>query len=167
MNSLRLLLPLLILCLIAPVAAKSTVEGQRAPAFAGLGLDGNSYRLADYSGKVVLINFWASWCGPCRQEMPPLNEMYMQHNGRGLVVLGVNVDETLEEGQRLVKKLKVNYPNVFDHDKNISKGYRVKAMPMTVIVDRRGVIRHVHYGFKSGYLKKYRQEVQKLLAEGV
>jgi len=146
-------------------SGKSSIVGQTAPDFGGLGLDGFGYRLSEYKGKVIMLNFWASWCGPCRQEMPPLEHLYRQYRGLGFVIIGVNVDETLEPAQKMVQKLGVSYPNVFDSDKNISRGYRVNTMPMTVIIDDKGKIRHVHHGFKSGYIEKYNAEVRKLLTE--
>lgn len=158
---------LLLLLLLLPTLAlaKSSMVGKVAPNFNGLSFDGYSHRLDEFKGKVIMVNFWASWCGPCRQEMPPLEQLYQQYRGLGFVIVGVNVDEELEPAKKMLDKLGVTYPNVFDSDNNISKGYNVSAMPMTVIIDTRGKIRYVHYGFKSGYIKKYTTEVRELLTE--
>lgn len=157
---------LLLLTLPLLVTGKSSMVGQQAPDFGGLSLvDGSSYRLDEFKGKVIMLNFWASWCGPCRQEMPPLEALYQQYRGLGFVIMGVNVDEALGPAQKMIKKLGVSYPNVFDSDNNISRGYNVSAMPMTVIIDASGKIRYIHYGFKAGYIEKYTQEVRGLLTE--
>ncbi len=158
---------LLVIILLAPaiVAGKSSMVGKVGPDFAGLSFDGYSHRLDEFKGKVIMINFWASWCGPCRQEMPPLEQLYQQYRSLGFVIVGVNVDEKLEPAKKMLDKLGITYPNVFDSDNNISKGYNVSAMPMTVIMDTTGTIRYVHYGFKSGYMDKYSREVRQLLTE--
>ena len=80
-------------------------------------------------------------------------------------MVGVNVDETLEPAKKMLDKLAISYPNFYDSDKNISRGYNVSTMPMTVIIDGRGKIRYVHHGYKSGYMEKYQTEVRQLLAE--
>lgn len=161
----RIFLMLVLLIMPALVISKSAMVGQTAPNFRALGLDGFGYSLDQFEGKVIMLNFWASWCGPCRQEMPPLEKLYQQYRGLGFVVVGVNVDESLEPANKMVEKLAVTYPNLYDSDKNISRGYNVSTMPMTVIIDGRGKIRYVHHGYKSGYMEKYQAEVRQLLAE--
>jgi len=134
----RILLLAILLALPALAISKSAIVGKSAPNFRALGLDGFGYSLDQFEGKVVMLNFWASWCGPCRQEMPPLENLYQQYRGLGFVVVGVNVDETLEPAKKMVSKLAVTYPNLYDSDKNISRAYNVSTMPMTVIIDAKG-----------------------------
>ncbi len=161
----RVVVLMCLLALPALAVGKSSIVGKTAPNFRALGLDGFGYSLDQFQGKVIMLNFWASWCGPCRQEMPPLENLYRQYRGLGFVVVGVNVDETLEPAKKMIAKLAVSYPNLYDSDKNISRGYNVSTMPMTVIIDGTGKVRYVHHGYKSGYMEKYQREVRQLLAE--
>jgi thiol-disulfide isomerase/thioredoxin len=117
------------------------------------------------AGQVVMINFWATWCGPCRQEMPKLDEIFSRYERAGFTLLGVNIDEDTARAQRLADELGVSFPLLFDSEQNVSRLYDVQAMPMTVLVDRKGKVRSVHYGYKAGMEQRYLDEVRALLRE--
>ena len=134
--------------------ASSGLEGQVAPDFALKSSTGENLRLSEYRGDVVMINFWATWCGPCRQEMPLLDELYSRYNRVGFNLLGVNIDDDSRRAMQMVEELGVNFPVLFDARKEVSKLYEVEAMPVTVIVDRSGTVRYVHHGYKPGYEDK-------------
>lgn len=156
------------ICLLAiPMLCLGAVkiEGETAPNFTLKATDGNNIRLNEYRGHVVMLNFWATWCGPCRQEMPHLNELYEAYDNLGFVVLGVNLDEKKQRAHSLASELGVTYPTLFDHDKKVSQTYKVDAMPTTVLIDRDGTIRHVHRGYRPGYIEMYQKQVRKLLRE--
>jgi len=127
--------------------ASSGMEGQPAPDFALKSSTGENLRLSEYRGDVVMINFWATWCGPCRQEMPLLDELYSRYQRVGFNLLGVN------------------FPVLFDARKEVSELYEVDAMPVTVIVDREGTVRYIHHGYKPGYEDKYLDQIRSLLRE--
>jgi len=145
--------------------ASSGLEGQVAPDFALKSSTGENLRLSEYRGDVVMINFWATWCGPCRQEMPLLDELYSRYNRVGFNLLGVNIDDDSRRAMQMVEELGVNFPVLFDARKEVSELYEVEAMPVTVIVDRSGTVRYVHHGYKPGYEDKYLEQIRSLLRE--
>ncbi len=145
--------------------ASSGMEGQPAPDFALKSSTGENMRLSEYRGDVVMINFWATWCGPCRQEMPLLDELYTRYQRVGFNLLGVNIDDDSRRAMKMAEELGVNFPVLFDARKEVSKLYEVEAMPVTVLVDREGTVRHVHHGYKPGYEVKYLDEIRSLLRE--
>ncbi len=145
--------------------ASSGLEGQAAPDFALKSATGENLRLSEYRGDVVMINFWATWCGPCRQEMPLLDELYARYQRVGFNLLGVNIDDDSRRAMNMVEELGVSFPVLFDARKEVSKLYEVEAMPVTVIVDRKGTVRYVHHGYKPGYEDKYLDQIRSLLRE--
>ncbi|MGB5165066.1 MAG: TlpA disulfide reductase family protein [Woeseiaceae bacterium] len=145
--------------------ASSGLEGQAAPDFSLKSSTGENLRLSEYRGDVVMINFWATWCGPCRQEMPLLDELYDRYQRVGFNLLGVNIDDDSSRAMKMVADLGVSFPVLFDERKEVSKLYQVNAMPVTVLVDRDGTVRHVHHGYKPGYEEKYLNEIRALLRE--
>jgi peroxiredoxin len=145
--------------------ASSGLEGQQAPDFALKSSSGENLRLSEYRGDVVMINFWATWCGPCRQEMPLLDELYNRYQRVGFNLLGVNIDDDSSRAMKMVSELGVSFPVLFDARKEVSKLYEVNAMPVTVIVDREGNVRYVHHGYKPGYEEKYLDQIRSLLRE--
>ena len=136
-----------------------------APDFTLASNQGKNIKLSELSGQVVMINFWASWCGPCRQEMPLLDAMYKKYSPLGFTILGVNVEEDSKPGKKLIRDLKVTFPILYDTSNKVSKMYNVLAMPTTVIVDRNGRIRYIHQGYAPGYEDKYAKQVSKLIRE--
>jgi len=145
--------------------ASSGLEGQPAPDFSLKSSTGENLRLSEYRGDVVMINFWATWCGPCRQEMPLLDELYSRYQRVGFNLLGVNIDDDSRRAMRMIEELGVNFPVLFDARKEVSELYAVDAMPVTVIVDREGTVRYVHHGYKPGYEDKYLDQIRSLLRE--
>ena len=146
-------------------AAAADIVGQPAPDFALRSMKGPSMRLSEHLGEVVIINFWATWCGPCRQEMPLLDALYGKYRQAGLVMLSVNIDESVAPAIEMVQTLRISYPVLFDTRKEVSRAYDVSAMPVTVLVDRAGVVRYVSEGYKPGYEKRYTEKLRELLNE--
>jgi thiol-disulfide isomerase/thioredoxin len=124
---------------------------------------GENVRLSEHLGEVIIINFWASWCGPCRQEMPLLDELYGKYQRAGLTLLSVNLDDDKERAIEMAKTLAVSYPVLLDARKEVSRSYQVGTMPSTVLIDREGVIRYVSEGFKPGYERRYIEQLRELL----
>jgi len=145
--------------------AASDMEGQQAPDFALKSASGDNMRLSEYRGDVVMINFWATWCGPCRQEMPLLEELYTRYQRVGFNLLGVNIDDDSGRAMKMIGELGVTFPVLFDARKEVSKLYQVEAMPVTVLVDREGRVRHIHHGYKPGYENTYLDQIRALLRE--
>lgn len=161
----NLTLGLLVTVFAATSLASSDLEGQVAPDFALKSSTGENLRLSEYRGNVVMINFWATWCGPCRQEMPLLDELYTRYERVGFSLLGVNIDDDSRRAMQMIEDLGVSFPVLFDARKEVSQLYQVEAMPVTVLVDREGNVRHVHHGYKPGYEDKYLDQVRSLLRE--
>lgn len=161
----NLLLGLTLSVFAAASLASSDLTGQVAPDFALKSSTGDNLRLSEYRGDVVMVNFWATWCGPCRQEMPLLDELYSRYERVGFSLLGVNIDDDSRKAMNMVSELGVSFPVLFDARKEVSKLYEVEAMPVTVLIDREGTIRYVHHGYKPGYEDKYLDQIRSLLRE--
>ncbi|MEO5770940.1 MAG: TlpA disulfide reductase family protein [Burkholderiaceae bacterium] len=136
-----------------------------APDFTLRSVAGNNLRLAEQRGQVVLVNFWATWCGPCRQEMPHLNRIYDTYRASGFVLLGVNIDDDPRLATELASKLGLKFPVLLDGDKKVSRVYDMSAMPATLLIDRDGRVRHIHRGYRDGVEKTYEEQVRALLKE--
>lgn len=160
----RLLTACLILLMCLSLAGAASVKGP-APNFTLKSLGGKNLKLSEMTGDVVLINFWASWCGPCREEMPLLNALHNKYEPLGFTVLGVNVEEQLDGAMSFLKNVPVDFPILLDDKNKVSRQYKVIAMPTTVVVDRDGNMRYLHEGYKPGDEKKYRQMIKKLVRE--
>jgi len=145
--------------------ANAAKLNQSAPDFTLSSSSKQNIRLAELRGQVVMINFWATWCNPCRVEIPHLQKIYAQYKDIGFTVLGVSIDKNKNKASRMARDLGAKFPVLFDYEQKISKLYSIKAMPFTILVDRDGKIRKVFAGYKPGYEKKYANEVRKLLRE--
>src|SRR6202790_4139665 len=146
-------------------AAAPTLVGKDAPDFVLKARDGRNLRLSEFRGQVVLVNFWARWAGDSRQEMPALDRINTTYNRAGLVVLGVSVDEDWRRAREFANAMKVGYPILFDTTADIGRDYLLRKMPMTILVDRSGVVRYSSAGFKSGDELAYLDEIRELLRE--
>jgi peroxiredoxin len=146
-------------------AAALPAAGAVAPDFAAKSDSGRNVRLSELRGQVVLVNFWASWCSPCRQELPLLNKIYARYRAAGFMLLAVNVDDNRKDAEAMLKRLDLRFPTLFDGSKNVSKLYGVDTMPATLVIDRDGRVRYVHRGYYDGYERKYEQQVRELLKE--
>ena len=144
----------------APVTPSS-----QAPDFTLRSMDGQNLRLQELRGRVVLVNFWATWCGPCRQEMPHLNRLYDKYRSSGFVMLGVNIDDDANNAIGVANKLGMKFPVLFDTDKKVSRLYDLNTMPSTVVIDRDGKVRYVHRGYRDGYEDAYDKQIRELVKE--
>ena len=156
---------LLLVVLLLGASAAWAVSDQPAPDFALPDKDGSLISLDDYSGQVVVINFWASWCGPCREEMPLLNELHARYESLGFTMLGINVEEDSSAADAFLSSTPVNFPVLYDRENSVSKLYDVIAMPSTVIVGRDGTVRYIHHGYESGDENAYQDYIRQLIRE--
>ena len=145
-------------------AATETLKGP-APQFALPAKAGGQVQLADFQGDVVMVNFWASWCAPCRQEMPLIEGLYKKYGKLGFTVLAVNVDANSADAQKILKDIPTSFPIGFDNKNKVSELYGVDSMPTTVMVDRKGNMRFLHRGYKPGYEADYEKQIRQLLRE--
>jgi peroxiredoxin len=155
-------------CVLAAMVAASSgfaADSGPAPAFTLTDLAGAQAGLAKYKGNVVMVNFWATWCGPCQQEMPLLDAMYKKYKMAGFTLIGVNVDKEAPPVKALLERKPVTFPVLLDPANSVSKAYHVDEMPSTVIVDRKGQIRYVHRGYRPGDENEYQDKIRQLIKE--
>jgi peroxiredoxin len=156
-------------CALAAVmlaaAAFAADTGGPAPAFTLTTLGGEQAALSQYKGQVVLVNFWATWCGPCQQEMPLLDQMYKKYKPAGFTLLGVNVDKDAPAVRELLTRKPVSFPVLLDPKNQVSQAYHVDDMPSSVIIDRKGEVRYVHRGYKPGDENEYQDRIRQLIRE--
>ena len=139
--------------------------GSPAPPFSGTATNGEVITLSDYKGTVVLLDFWASWCGPCRQELPFMIDLYNEYHAAGFVILAVNIDDQRENAQAFLDELggQVPFPVIVDPEKHLPALYEIEAMPTSVFIDKKGIVRYWHDGFKASDQQRYRDELTTLL----
>jgi thiol-disulfide isomerase/thioredoxin len=124
---------------------------------------GDTLDLGAYKGKVVYLDFWASWCNPCRQSFPWMNELQNTYRGKGLVVIGVNVDHDRGLADSFLSKMPADFDIVYDPEGAIARRFEFKDMPTSVLIDRDGRVRYVHAGFFPEKRSEYLAHVQVLL----
>ena len=151
---------------VLPVAAQenqTTVIGQSAPDFKLVGRDGEPVSLAGYAGKVVYLDFWASWCGPCRQSFPWMNELHDQLRDKGLHVLAINVDAKHSDAMRFLADTRASFQVAFDPAGVTPRAYGVRAMPTSFLIDRKGAIVATHPGFTLARAPASRRDIEQRL----
>lgn len=146
-------------------ASSQAAASAAAPTFALPGKSGETIDLAKLKGQVVMLNFWASWCGPCRTEMPLMDQIYKKYSAAGFTLLGVNVDTDSSDAQKFLSQVPVSFPIAYDRTNKVSQLYEVAAMPSTVFIDRKGNVRALHRGYKAGDEAEYLAQIRTLIKE--
>ena len=154
-----------VLAVAAGLTPAAVAPAGVAPDFTLRSVDGPNLRLQEQRGRVVLVNFWATWCGPCRQEMPHLNRLYEKYRSSGFVLLGVNVDDDQRNAVGVASKLGLTFPVLLDTDKKVSQLYDLSAMPATVLIDKDGRVKYLHRGYQSGYEDTYDKQIREMLKQ--
>ena len=149
---------------VTPCSATPAKAGQAMPQLGSL-LPGT--KIPATAGKVVLVDFWASWCGPCKASFPALNRLHDKYASKGLVVIGVGVDDDEAKYKAFASKMGAKFPLAHDSQHKAAAFFSPSTMPTSYIVDRKGVIRHVHSGFRGAKTEaEYAAEIEALLAAG-
>jgi thiol-disulfide isomerase/thioredoxin len=161
-NFLKTGLALAIFCINPPVFAAEAGSTMPACKVSPIGST-QTEDLQRYKGQVLYVDFWASWCGPCAQSFPFLNEMHQQLKDRGLQIVGVNMDENPEDAKAFLAKIPASFTVVADVSNQCATDFDVKAMPSSYLIDRKGIVHHVHLGFRPGDAKDLRALVEGLL----
>jgi peroxiredoxin len=138
-------------------------KGNRALDFTLVNMAGEEVSLSDFEGEVVVVNFWATWCPPCRAEIPDLEAAYQDFRDEGLVVLGVNVQDPVHMIEPFVTEMGMSYPVVMDTTGMVMKDYRAPGLPVSLIVDRDGIIKERHVGYLSA--EQLADYLEKVLSE--
>ncbi len=136
-----------VITMVSPTSTPAdTFIGKPAPDFALIGLDGKTHHLQDYAGKRVMLNFWATWCAPCRVEMPLLQKTYARLQAAGLVIIGVDQAEDADTVSTYVNALNLTFPIVLDKELSATQAYDILGLPTTVFIDAQGVIQAKNVG---------------------
>lgn len=165
MNSRFIVIVALALALCSPVQAAGSGTAAPACTLQALG-EGSQIHVEQFKGKVVYADFWASWCAPCVRSFPFMNELDREFRDRGLQVLAINLDEKLEDARTFLAKHPASFALAADPSGQCPRDFGVRGMPSSYLVDRQGIIRHVHLGFRPEDARKLRALVEQLLAEG-
>ncbi len=154
-----------IICLLTTQFAYSASVGDDVPSFRARTLNGaETISNTDLEGKVVFVDFWASWCPPCLKSLPEFENLQTSFSGRDdVVVLAINLDENPQDAKDFINKIDVSYKILADQSGDIPTSFGVNAMPTSYVIDKSGVIRYVHSGYKSGDVNKIKAEIEKLL----
>lgn len=145
--------------------AATHLSGAEAPDFVLKSLSGENLRLSEYRGQVVMLSFWATWCGDCRAQLAGFNEVYGRYREAGFELLAVSLDRDLSEAQETATNVEAVYPVLYDAGREVSRLYDVGSMPLLVLIDREGIVREVFQGYRRGGEQEYLERVKALLRE--
>lgn len=152
--------------LVFPFSVSAISVGETVPSFKARTIDGSkSLALEDYRGKVVLLDFWASWCPPCLRSLPKYNDLRREIGTANFEIVAINVDENTNDARKFLQKHPVSYPIAKDPKGILPGVFGVKAMPTSYLIDQNGVVQYVHAAFKEGDIEKLKAEIQKLIAQ--
>ena len=152
-----------LLLLTSASAFAGVSKGQKAPEFALPTLKGPTQSLSSLRGKVVLVDFWAQWCEPCKKELPELDKLAKAYAGKGVVILAVNIDKQRANAEKLVKQLGLGLDVLLDPSASVASSYDPPKMPSSFVVDKKGIVRFVNEGFDgAGDVAKFKQELDEL-----
>ncbi len=145
--------------------AQALDAGEKLPEVGLVDLSGKRVSVAALVGKVVVVDFWASWCAPCREELPVLERLYRKYRGQGLAVVGVSVDKDLANVKSFLAKLPLSFPVVHDANHQASSRYEPPRMPSSYVIDKKGFVRFVHAGYRAADAALFEKEIASLLAK--
>jgi len=165
-NKSKIIPLLLAAALAAGGPAVAANPGEKAPDFTGKSLGGKNIKLSELRGRVVLINFWGTWCAPCKEELPYFNSLYGKYRNVGLEILAVNVDKVRAQAAGMSGAMGLTFPVILDPAGDLFDLYRIRNMPTTFVVGKDGGIRYVHWGFGTSVdPPRYESEIRSLLKE--
>jgi peroxiredoxin len=141
------------------------LTGSEAPDFVLKSTAGENLRLSEYRGEVVMLSFWATWCGDCRAQLERLGDMRTRYQDAGVELLAVSLDQSAKQAEHGAASLGMGYPVLHDAGGEVGRLYDVSKMPVMVLIDRAGVVREVFEGYRRGNEEQYLERVQALLRE--
>ncbi len=153
---------MMLAAMLAASSAQALEKGAPAPQFDLPGLDG-AIKLATLQGKVVYVDFWASWCGPCRQSFPWMNEMQARYGGKGLQIVGVNVDAKSDDARQFLTTTPARFAIAFDPQGATPRNYGIKGMPSSVLIGPDGKVLLEHSGFREADRAELESKIQSAL----
>ena len=150
--------------LFATDAGAELVKGE-APNFTLKSIRGDNLKLSERRGEVIVLAFWATWCDPCKQIMPMLNDLYLRYRDEGFTLLAINVEKDADKVRKELRSLQVSFPVLIDVTSEVSKNYEVEEMPSTYLIDRDGNLRYTHNGLPGGFDDALTKQIRELMAE--
>ncbi len=153
------------LCFLAVFAWSSPSDERIASDFALRSSAGVNVRLSEHLGDVVLLNFWGSWCGACREQLPVLSALQARYQRAGLALLSVNLDDAPDAGVQAAQRAGIPHPILFDKDQIVARAFDVDTLPLTLVIDRAGVVRQVFEGYRPRDEQQYIETLRELLNE--
>lgn len=154
----------LVLALVVGSSYAAAIDkGVTAPAIAAVDANGRSVDVAILRGKVIYLDFWASWCAPCRRSFPWMNAMQEKYGAKGLVVIGINVDRKRADADRFLAQVPAQFAVAYDPEGNTPKTYAIKGMPSSVLIDREGRVIATHTGFRDEDREMLETEIRAVL----
>jgi peroxiredoxin len=158
-----LALSALVVVLTCASVSHAAAIGDHAPSFTLPTLSGETVSLEAFKGKVLLLNFWASWCTPCQEELPEFQKIHQQYQDRGFSVVGINIDKKQAKAAKFVDRFGLTFPVVLDPDSATIREYKGRSMPISYLVDQQGVIRQVFFGFNPKKLSGIETAIKEAL----
>ena len=152
-------------CAATGSGAAHPLTARPAPTVTVTSPNGEAYRPTDAKGKVLFVDFWATWCGPCKASFPRIDGLYKQHKDKGLEVVAINEDEERSKVPEFLADTKATFPIAFDKDGKAAQAFGVQTMPSSFLIDRRGVVRFAHSGYHPEEAAQIEAEMKALLAE--
>ena len=162
-RTLTLCLGMILATFVGITTAHAVNQGAVAPEIGLKDRGGKVVQLSQLKGSVVLVDFWASWFAPCREELPVLEALYQKYRDKGLVIVGVGQDSDVAKMQKFLRATQLSFPIVHDPEGVVAKRYAPPKMPSSYIIDRKGLVRHVHAGFKASDKDALAREIRALL----
>jgi thiol-disulfide isomerase/thioredoxin len=156
---------LMLLSLLLSAQAMALGVDNVVPNLSAPSSDGRTLSLAQLKGQIVYLDFWASWCAPCREAMPVMDALYQRYRDRGLVVLGVNVDTDRKSAQRMLDQVRPTFPIAFDPDGKWPQAFGLKDMPTSYLIDAKGVVRYVRKGYRARDAQELETAIKAALGE--
>ena len=153
------------LCILFVSAAGAELVKGEAPNFTLKSMRGDNLKLSERRGEVIVLTFWATWCDPCKQIMPMLNDLYLRYRDDGFTLLAISVEKDMDKVRKELRTLQVSFPVLVDVTSEVSKKYEVDEMPSTYLIDRDGNLRYTHPGLPGGFDDVLLKEVRELMAE--
>jgi thiol-disulfide isomerase/thioredoxin len=161
----KVFVTILLLVIMQPIFAQASQVGTVAPDFSLSDLNGKAVTLQQFKGKVVFLDFWAPWCDPCREELPALDALYKKYNNDGLVIIGIDMDNSEKLVAEFLKKVPVTFTILIDRKASMGREYSFRTLPTAFIIGKDGVIRFVHLGYGKEFLQMYEKEIVELLKQ--
>ncbi len=158
----KIMLFVLIL-IFTPAVGDDLAVGEKAIDFTLKTFHGKKITLSKQKGKIILLDFWASWCAPCREELPLLDNLQNTYGKKGLRVLAVNIDNKPKNALKFMQEYSIKLFSLWDENKQVVEDYDVVTMPTSLIIDKEGIIRYIHSGFIPDDINKYKEEIEILL----